>query len=60
MEVAPYAWLKQNLNDKGEEISFYVINVADPTRSLNKRRRCKVNKRSPIVALALKMLIHGK
>lgn len=52
MEVAPYAWLKQNLNDKGEEISFYVINVADPTRSLNKRRRCKVNKRSPIVALA--------
>lgn len=46
MEVAPYAWLKQNLNDKGEEISFYVINVADPTRSLNKRRQCKVNKRS--------------
>lgn len=50
MEVAPYAWLKQNLNDKGEEISFYVIKVADPTRSLKKRRRCKVNKRSPIVA----------
>lgn len=31
MEVVPYAWHKQNLSGKGEEILFYVIKMADPT-----------------------------
>lgn len=31
MEVVPYVWLKQNLNEKGEDILFNIIKMADPT-----------------------------
>lgn len=48
MEVAPYAWLTQNLNDKGEEISLYVIKVADPTRSSKKEEDVKSIKEVPL------------
>lgn len=36
MEVEPYAWLKQNLNENGEEILFYIIKIADPTHLYKK------------------------
>lgn len=31
MEVVPYAWFKQNLKEKGEEILLYIIKMADST-----------------------------
>ena len=47
MEVVPYAWLKQNLNEKGKEILFNIIRMVDPL--IYEKRRCKVNTRNPVV-----------